>query len=206
MQYVKLGSTGQVTVQYLDADGTLLDTAGFDVEHAIEGFGTTAATTGKAFSVVLPWVAKTHTLELDFGKAAPNGHAVLLLNGWVDWPDGSTFRAASQEFKGGLVMPTIGCRIQMIRPGIHTKAHRHSAVSVYHVFRGQGASIVDGQRIEWAQGDFLTIPPFAWHEHLNESGEEAVLFSTTDAPVLEALCLYREDAYTKNGGRQVLQA
>ena len=26
-------------------------------------------------------------------------------NGWVDWPDGSTFRAASQEVKGGLVMP-----------------------------------------------------------------------------------------------------
>ena len=50
-------------------------------------------------------VARTHTLELDFGKAAPNGHAVLLANGWVDWPDGSTFRAASQELKGGLVMP-----------------------------------------------------------------------------------------------------
>jgi tetratricopeptide (TPR) repeat protein len=50
-------------------------------------------------------VAKPHTLELDFGKAAPEGHAVLLLNGWVDWPDGSTFRAAAQEVKGGLVMP-----------------------------------------------------------------------------------------------------
>lgn len=50
-------------------------------------------------------VAKPHALELDFGRAAPNGQAVLLLNGWVDWPDGSTFRAASQEFKGGLVMP-----------------------------------------------------------------------------------------------------
>ncbi|MGA1996222.1 MAG: CRTAC1 family protein, partial [Bryobacteraceae bacterium] len=50
-------------------------------------------------------VAATHTLELDFGKAAPDGRAVLLLNGWVDWPDGSTFRAAAQEFKGGLVMP-----------------------------------------------------------------------------------------------------
>ena len=50
-------------------------------------------------------VAKPHTLELDFGKAAPEGRAVLLLNGWVDWPDGSTFRAAAQEVKGGLVMP-----------------------------------------------------------------------------------------------------
>jgi tetratricopeptide (TPR) repeat protein len=52
-------------------------------------------------------VAKSHTLELDFGKAAPSGDAVLLLNGWVDWPDGSTFRAASQEVHGGLVMPQL---------------------------------------------------------------------------------------------------
>jgi hypothetical protein len=50
-------------------------------------------------------VAKTHTLDLDFGHAAPAGDAVLLANGWVDWPDGSTFRAAAQESKGGLVMP-----------------------------------------------------------------------------------------------------
>jgi tetratricopeptide (TPR) repeat protein len=50
-------------------------------------------------------VAAPHTLELDFGKAAPDGRAVLLLNGWVDWADGSTFRAAAQAVKGGLVMP-----------------------------------------------------------------------------------------------------
>ena len=50
-------------------------------------------------------VAKLHTLELDFSASAPSGDAVLLANGWVDWPDGSTFRAAAQERKGGLVMP-----------------------------------------------------------------------------------------------------
>ena len=50
-------------------------------------------------------VAKVHTLELDFANAAASGDAVLLANGWVDWPDGSTFRAAAQERKGGLVMP-----------------------------------------------------------------------------------------------------
>jgi Flp pilus assembly protein TadD len=48
-------------------------------------------------------VAKLHTLELDFPKTGAD--AVLLANGWVDWPDGSTFRAAAQESKGGLVMP-----------------------------------------------------------------------------------------------------
>jgi tetratricopeptide (TPR) repeat protein len=60
-------------------------------------------------------VAQPHTLELDFGHAAPSGRAVLLLNGWVDWPDGSTFRAASQQRKGGLVMPYLQMQ----------DAHRH---------------------------------------------------------------------------------
>jgi len=52
-------------------------------------------------------VAEKHSLELDFGKAAPGGHATLFLNGWVDWPDGSTFRAASQASKAGLEPPVL---------------------------------------------------------------------------------------------------
>ncbi|MBV8844396.1 MAG: VCBS repeat-containing protein, partial [Bryobacterales bacterium] len=50
-------------------------------------------------------IADLHALELDFGSSAASGHAVLLLNGWVDWPDGSTFRRASQESKDGLITP-----------------------------------------------------------------------------------------------------
>ena len=49
-------------------------------------------------------VAKVHALELDFGSAAPGNRAVLVLNGWVDWADGSTFLAASQG-GGGLEPP-----------------------------------------------------------------------------------------------------
>lgn len=52
-------------------------------------------------------VADRHWLELDFGHAAPAREAVLLLHGWVDWPDGSTFRAAAQEHKAGLAMPVL---------------------------------------------------------------------------------------------------
>ncbi len=48
--------------------------------------------------------AELHTLDLDFGGVPASGKAgaenVLLLNGWVDWPDGSTFRAAAQERHG----------------------------------------------------------------------------------------------------------
>jgi tetratricopeptide (TPR) repeat protein len=41
-------------------------------------------------------VAKRHTLTLDFGKAAPASKAFLVLNGWVDWADGSTFLQQAQ--------------------------------------------------------------------------------------------------------------
>jgi tetratricopeptide (TPR) repeat protein len=50
-------------------------------------------------------VAELHHLDLDFGGAARDGRAVLVLNGWVDWADGSTFRRASREVKNGLVLP-----------------------------------------------------------------------------------------------------
>src|ERR1022692_3294416 len=40
-------------------------------------------------------IAEMHTLDLDFGHAAPTNRAVLILNGWVDWADGSTFLAAT---------------------------------------------------------------------------------------------------------------
>jgi FG-GAP-like repeat/ASPIC and UnbV len=49
-------------------------------------------------------VAELHHLDLDFGHAVPSKHAILILNGWVDWADGSTFMAASQAHKD-LVLP-----------------------------------------------------------------------------------------------------
>src|SRR6185369_11007583 len=50
-------------------------------------------------------VAELHALDLDFRGAAPDGRAVLILSGWVDWADGSTFLGAGQESKEGLVFP-----------------------------------------------------------------------------------------------------
>jgi tetratricopeptide (TPR) repeat protein len=50
-------------------------------------------------------VAELHHLDLDFGKAAADNKAALILNGWVDWADGSTFLNASQQSKDGLVFP-----------------------------------------------------------------------------------------------------
>ncbi len=107
---------------------------------------------------------------------------------------------------GGHVLPTIGCNIQMLRPGVHTRAHRHSNCSVYHVFRGEGYTVVDGVQITWKKGDFFALPPWCWHEHANTSSEGAVLFSTTDLPVLESLNLLEEHEYAEGNGRQTVTA
>ena len=52
-------------------------------------------------------VGELHTLDLDFGAAARDNRAALVLNGWVDWADGSTFLGASQNGKGGLIFPYV---------------------------------------------------------------------------------------------------
>ncbi len=51
--------------------------------------------------------AAMHSLTLDFGRAARANRAVLILNGWIDWADGSAFMAASQGGGPGLVMPYV---------------------------------------------------------------------------------------------------
>jgi Tfp pilus assembly protein PilF len=58
-----------------------------------------------SFSRDYTGVASLHHLDLDFGSAAASNRAVLILNGWVDWADGSTFLSASQASKEGLIMP-----------------------------------------------------------------------------------------------------
>lgn len=58
-------------------------------------------------------VAELHHLDLDFGdgrRVAADGRAVLILSGWVDWADGSTFLGAAQGAAGGLLMPQLQVR------------------------------------------------------------------------------------------------
>jgi gentisate 1,2-dioxygenase len=95
---------------------------------------------------------------------------------------------------GRSVVPTLGCYLQMLRPGVRTRAHRESSSAVYHVVSGSGRTIVDGQVFDWVEGDFFAIPPRAVHEHANAGGEPAVLFSFQDVPMLKALGHYRMDA------------
>jgi hypothetical protein len=51
-------------------------------------------------------VAEMHALDLDFGPVARSNRAVLILAGWVDWADGSTFLSAAQTGRP-LVPPSL---------------------------------------------------------------------------------------------------
>lgn len=104
---------------------------------------------------------------------------------------------------GGSAMRTMGMRLQMLRPGVHCQARRHTGSKLYYVVRGEGTTIINGEPFHWSAGDFLTIEPWAWHEHLNRSAEhEAVLFQVNDFPAMQALGYYREEALACDGGFQ----
>ena len=91
---------------------------------------------------------------------------------------------------GGPVLPTLDATIQLLRAGAKTRPHRHVHSTVYQVFRGRGATVIDGVRFAWERGDIVAVPPWAVHEHHAGDGD-ALLFSITDAPVLAALGLER---------------
>ena len=98
----------------------------------------------------------------------------------------------TNPWNGGPVMPTIGCYVQRLPPGFHGAAHRHTSNTIYSVVQGSGRTIVDGQSLDWRDRDVFAIPTWATHEHINDSDEDAYLFSYSDAPVMRALGLYRE--------------
>jgi gentisate 1,2-dioxygenase len=109
----------------------------------------------------------------------------------------SPFDGVALEYvspNGGHTMPTLACGIQMLRPEEITRTHRHNCSTIYHAYRGSGTTIINGQKFEWSQGDCFVVPLWSWHSHQNPSKEEAILFSMSDQPVMEALKLYREEA------------
>jgi gentisate 1,2-dioxygenase len=107
---------------------------------------------------------------------------------------------------GGPAMRTMGMRLQKLRAGVHCKARRHTGSKLYYVISGKGSTIVAGKSYDWSAGDFLTVQPWAWHEHANRFDEDALLFQVNDFPTMQALGYYFEEAFEENGGHQALTA
>lgn len=129
------------------------------------------------------------------------------LNNAAKASEGSPYDGIILEYvnprTGGSVMPTLGAHMQLLQPGQHTIAHRHTGSVIYNVAKGSGYSVIAGKRFDWQKGDIFCVPSWAWHEHANGSTQDdACLFSFNDFPVMRALTFWREEEYLDNGGHQ----
>ncbi|HLH68817.1 MAG TPA: cupin domain-containing protein [Candidatus Dormibacteraeota bacterium] len=102
---------------------------------------------------------------------------------------------ASVEFinplTGGPAVATFGNEMHRLFPGGRTPTRRKTGSSVYVVFRGRGRTVVDGMEMPWKAGDVFVTPSWSAVDH--EAFEVSDLFAISDAPVLRALHLYREE-------------
>ena len=123
---------------------------------------------------------------------------------------GSPYDGVALEYvnpvAGSSTLPTLGCWIQMLRPGERTKKHRHTSSAMYFVVRGEGKTVVGDQTLAWKRHDAFVVPNWAWHEHANDStSDDAILFSVNDIPVLNAFGLYREEPENSLGASSAPQ-
>jgi gentisate 1,2-dioxygenase len=94
---------------------------------------------------------------------------------------------------GGPTLASIGCRIHWLPPGFNGKPVRRSSSTILFVIEGEGLTIVDDQEMGWRKHDCLVVPNWTWQRLINRSKEDpAIVFSMSDAPILEKFGFYRE--------------
>lgn len=91
---------------------------------------------------------------------------------------------------GASVLPTLACAVHRIRAGRRSTPVRRAGNAIYVAHTGNGSTVIDGQRFDWGPGDMFVAPSWSAVEHAAD--EQADLFVLTDAPVLRALGVDRE--------------
>jgi gentisate 1,2-dioxygenase len=89
---------------------------------------------------------------------------------------------------------TLWCMFGSIDPDVRQLPHRHQSVALDFVVDAkpgvytllgselnEDGTIRDPLRIDWVKGAAFVTPPGFWHEHVNESGAEAIVMSIRDA-------------------------
>ena len=76
--------------------------------------------------------------------------------------------------------------LQLVLPGEIAPAHRHSQSALRFVIDGDGAyTAVEGERTRMAYGDFVITPPWAWHDHGNDSDAPMIWLDGLDIPMAQ---------------------
>ncbi len=85
--------------------------------------------------------------------------------------------------------PTLVAAYQMIKPGEHARAHRHTPNALRLILdAGPGVfTVVDGVKLAMLPGDVVLTPGWTWHSHYNEGGANAYWIDFLDVPLVQRL-------------------
>lgn len=90
---------------------------------------------------------------------------------------------------GGDVMPTIRAEFHRLRAGTETPTRRDVGSTVFQVFEGRGAVVMNGATTRLEKGDIFVIP--SWVPWSLQAETQFDLFRFSDAPIIERLNFQR---------------
>lgn len=88
--------------------------------------------------------------------------------------------------KERLATPNLFAHLNRLAPGATNTVHAHAAAAITYVIQSnpqsysvlgeqvEGSEIVDGQRVDWHDGQVSITPPNLWHSHHND-GDSTIL-------------------------------
>lgn len=91
---------------------------------------------------------------------------------------------------GGAPMATIGAFMQFLPQGFAGRRQRTTEGTIFSVVEGRGSVTVGEQTFAFGPRDHFVVP--SWNEYSLRAEADAVLFSFSNRPVLEAFNLLRE--------------
>ena len=90
---------------------------------------------------------------------------------------------------GGDVMPTIRLEFHRLRAGTETATRRDVGSTVFQVFEGTGAVVMNGETHALEKGDMFVVP--SWIPWYLQAQTQFDLFRFSDAPIMEKLNFMR---------------
>ncbi|MBO9515906.1 MAG: cupin domain-containing protein [Variovorax sp.] len=84
---------------------------------------------------------------------------------------------------------TLVAAYQMIKPGEHAKAHRHTPNAMRIILDAAPGcfTVVDGVKLPMRTGDVLLTPSMGWHSHYNIGDANAYWIDVLDVPLVHRL-------------------
>jgi gentisate 1,2-dioxygenase len=99
---------------------------------------------------------------------------------------------------GRPVFSTLDYKAQLIRPGEELLPKRETCSTFIVVIAGKGKSEIGGQTFDWQENDIMVVPNFLWRRHINTGKSDAILYTVSDAALLQNIGQYRAQGKGKN--------